>query len=278
MKVSVITPSFRSSEWLKLCIPSIADQDVPHEHIVQDSCSDDGTGDWLPNDTRVQSYFEKDSGMYDAVNRGLKKATGDILCYLNCDEQYLPGTLNKVCEWFEKNPTKEVLFGAAIVIGSSGEYLCDRQILKPGKYHTLVSNNLSIFTSSTFFRRSVIEKRGLFFNSQLKDVGDADWVLRLLKNNVSIGVTNQFLSAFTDTGENMNIRQNALDEKAAMYRSAPEWAKAGKSAILGLYRLKRLFNGAYFPKPHSYAIYTKASPDRRQKFEVTEPTFRWAGR
>ena len=54
VKFSIITPSFRNSAWLKLCIASVADQKgVQLEHIVQDSCSDDGTSEWLPNDPRV---------------------------------------------------------------------------------------------------------------------------------------------------------------------------------------------------------------------------------
>ncbi|MEO6054895.1 MAG: glycosyltransferase [Chthoniobacterales bacterium] len=278
MKVSVITPSFRGSDWLKLCIASVADQNVEHEHIVQDACSDDGTRDWLPQDSRVKAYIEKDKGMYDAVNRGLQKATGDILCYLNCDEQYLPGTLQRVLEWFERNPDKEVLFGDAIVVGNEGEYLCDRRVLRPGRYHTMVGNNLSIFTSSTFYRRSLIEKRKLLFNPEMKVVGDGEWILRLLEQGVSMGTQRSFFSVFTDTGENLSILPEALRERAELYQTDPAWAKYGSPLVLAFYRLRRLLNGAYSPQPHSYAIYTKASPDSRQTFEVTKPTFRWIGR
>ena len=63
MKFSIITPSFRSSAWLKLCIASVADQQgAEFEHLVQDSCSDDGTQDWLPHDPRVKAFIEKDAG------------------------------------------------------------------------------------------------------------------------------------------------------------------------------------------------------------------------
>lgn len=73
---SIVTPSFRNSKWLKLCIASVADQDgVTLEHIVQDAGSDDGTLDWLPQDERVQVHVEKDNGMYDAVNRGFRRST-----------------------------------------------------------------------------------------------------------------------------------------------------------------------------------------------------------
>ena len=66
-------------------------------------------GFWLPNDPRVKAFIEKDSGMYDAVNRGYRRASGDILAYLNCDEQYLPGALKTVREFFETHPQVEVL-------------------------------------------------------------------------------------------------------------------------------------------------------------------------
>src|SRR5262245_26014793 len=97
MDLSVVTPSFRNSQWLKLCVASVADQmNVQLEHIIQDSMSDDGTLNWLPQDKRVKAYIEKDEGMYDAVNRGYRRASGQVLSYINCDEQYLPGALLKV--------------------------------------------------------------------------------------------------------------------------------------------------------------------------------------
>ena len=74
VRVSIITPSFRNSDWFKLCVASVADQGVDAEHIVQDAGSDDGTLDWLLRDQRVQTFVEKDAGMYDAINRGLRRA------------------------------------------------------------------------------------------------------------------------------------------------------------------------------------------------------------
>ena len=80
VRVSIVTPSFRGAQWLPLCIASVADQEgVAVEHIVQDSCSDDGTQEILAREPRVRAFIEKDRGMYDAVNRGLTRATGDVL-------------------------------------------------------------------------------------------------------------------------------------------------------------------------------------------------------
>ena len=122
MKFSVITPSFRQSDWLRLCIASVADQrGIEIEHIVQDACSDDGTQDWLPYDTRIRAFIEKDQGMYDAVNRGYDRASGDILAYLNCDEQYLPGALADLCVFFKRNPGVEVALAGTIVTDANGQ-------------------------------------------------------------------------------------------------------------------------------------------------------------
>src|SRR4029450_671286 len=103
MRFSIITPSFNPSPWLPLCIASVADQGVDVEHIVQDAGSTDGTLDWLTRDTRGSAFIERDSGMYDGVNRGLRRAEGDILSYLNCDEQYLPGCLQTVESFFRSH-------------------------------------------------------------------------------------------------------------------------------------------------------------------------------
>src|SRR6266852_6172722 len=82
LRFSIITPSFLGRQWLPLCIASVADQQgVEVEHIVQDSCSGDGTEELLKNYSSVTAYVEKDEGMYDAVNRGFSRSTGEILAY-----------------------------------------------------------------------------------------------------------------------------------------------------------------------------------------------------
>src|SRR3954467_9436411 len=134
MNFSIITPSFRNSSWLKLCVASVADQSgVTFEHIVQDSCSEDETKNWLPSDPRVKAFIEKDAGMYDAVNRGWRRATGEILAYLNCDEQYLPGALQAVHDFFQQHPQTDVLFADTLVLDKDGRFICCRKSLVPRK-------------------------------------------------------------------------------------------------------------------------------------------------
>lgn len=276
MRFSIITPSFRSSAWLKLCIASIADQGVDLEHIVQDSLSDDGTLDWLMSDRRVKAFPEKDAGMYDAVNRGLKRSSGELLAYLNCDEQYLPGTLQAVDDYFKSHPNVDVVFADSLVVGAKGEFICYRKVQVPNKYHTLVSH-LQTFTCSTFFRRKVIDQ-GLYFNAQWRDVGDADWVLRLIEARVRLGVLRRFTSSFTDTGVNMNMSANAKREEKVMRSAAPAWARKMQLALVWQHRLRRFFGGIYRQAPFDYEIYTLESPQQRVRFHVEHPTFVWKAR
>jgi glycosyltransferase involved in cell wall biosynthesis len=275
MQVSIITPSFRNSNWLKLCIASVADQGVALEHIVQDSCSDDGTQDWLPHDTRVKAYIEKDAGMYDAVNRGLRRAKGNICAYLNCDEQYLPGALSTVIEFFDQHPDVDVLFADAVIVGPAGEFLCHRKATVPGRYHSWVSGDLAILTCSTFFRRQVIEQHDLLFNPRLKAIGDGVWVMRLLDHQVTMAVLRQFTSSFTETGLNMATKASAIRERKELFDTAPAWARASRSLIIWLYRFRKLLAGCYRQKPFRYEIYTESSPSTRVSFQVQHPTTRW---
>ena len=274
MRFSVITPSFNPSPWLPLCIASVADQGVELEHIVQDAGSTDGTLDWLRDDTRVSAFVERDSGMYDAVNRGLRRAKGDVLSYLNCDEQYLPGCLPRVEAFFRANPAVDVVFGDFIVVDADLQYLFHRKVQVPLKHHTWVSH-LSVFTCATFFRRRILDEHGLFFDARLRDVGDAEWMVRLLKQRLRMAVLREFTSAFTVTGENMMTKPNAVRERRELEASAPFAARALKPLIVSHHRLRRLAGGIYSQRPFSYGIYTKQSPAARQVFDVLHPRFRW---
>lgn len=277
MRFSIVTPSFRSGNWLRLCIPSVADQgaEVLREHIVQDAGSDDGTLDWLPHDRRVTAVVEKDKGMYDAVNRGYRRASGEFLAYLNCDEQYLPGALARVAACFDANPDAAVVLADTLVVNPDGSYLCHRKAIRPGRLHTLVGSTLSFFTSSLFLRRSTVHQHGLWFDDRYRDQGDAAWALRLIQSGLRAVVLREFTSVFTETGDNMNLKPNAIREKAELVASAPAIARRARPVIEAVYRVRRWWGGAYRCAPHDYQIFTQASPDRRQRFHVEHPTYKW---
>jgi hypothetical protein len=88
-----------------------------------------------------------------------------------------------------------------------------------------------------------------------------------------------FTTAFTDTGENMNLKPNAVREKAELYADAPALARALRPVVVLHHRLRRLLAGHYFAPPFTYSIYTATSPAARVSFPVDRPTgvFRAAG-
>ena len=270
---SIVTPSHCRSAWLRLCIASVADQGVEVEHIVQDAESDDGTLDWLRRDPRVKVFVEKDQGMYDGVNRGLRRAGRDILAYLNCDEQYLPGALAAVARFFEQHPEIDVLCGDVVMVDTEGRYLYHRKMQTPLKYHTWTCH-LSTLSCAMFFRRRVVSDYGLLFDPRLRDVGDGEWMVRLLRRGLRMAALGQFTSVFTRTGANMSIGPNARRENWELYLSTPFWARQLKPLFILQHRLRRWAGGMYRQKPFAYEIFTQPSPAHRQRFEVSHPTFR----
>lgn len=270
MLTSIITPSFRSGQWLKLCIASVADQAMPSEHIVQDAGSDDGTLDWLARDARVKAFVEKDSGMYDAINRGLRRAKGELLAWLNCDEQYLPGALKTAVDFFEQHPDIDVLFGDVVMVDPQGNYLSHRKMQTPLKYHTWTCH-LSTLSCAMFFRRRVVFDYGFWLDPIRRDAGDGEWMVRLLRHGVKMAALGQFTSVFTQTGANMSAGPNALRENRDLRRSAPWSAQQLRPLWVAHHRLRRLLGGMYSQKPFGYDIYTLSHPEHRGHFEVSKP-------
>ena len=277
VKLSIVTPSFRNSDWLKLCVASVADQaGVEVEHIVQDAQSDDGTQEWLARDRRVRAYFEKDQGMYDAVNRGWRRAKGEILAYLNCDEQYLPGALQAVEEFFRLHPQTDVVFADTLVVGKEGEFICYRKSLVPWKNTMWVYN--PVISSSIFIHRRVLDQHGLFFDTQWRALGDKMWTVEMVRRRLNLKVLRRFTSSFADTGENLCLEPNSLREMQRVMAKAPAWVRRCRFPLLQLHRLRALCHGLYWEKSIRYSIYTLASPDRRVEFQVSKPTAVWRGR
>ncbi len=267
---SVITPNFNGGGWLRLCVASVADQGIPHEHIVQDAGSGDGTLDWLSKDLRIRAFVEKDQGMYDAINRGFRRAEGELLAWLNADEQFLPGTLQKITEWFREHPETDVVFGDVIFIREDGTYAGHRKMQVPLLHHTWTCH-LSTLSCGMFFRQRLISDRGFFLDSKWRISGDAEWVMRLLQNRVKMGTLGGFTSVFTLTGGNLSAGANAVREARNLRAAAPAWARWLRPALIAHHRVRRLLGGMYFQKPFSYEIYTLASPGERKRFDVFRP-------
>jgi glycosyltransferase involved in cell wall biosynthesis len=102
MKISVITPSFNSADYIERAIQSVLEQGYDDfEHIIMDNCSTDGTLDIIKKYPHIRWKSEKDNGQSDAMNKGFELSTGEIIVYLNCDDYFLPGAFEAVVPYFE---------------------------------------------------------------------------------------------------------------------------------------------------------------------------------
>lgn len=274
MSFSIITPSFRNSNWLRLCIASVADQaGVTVEHIVQDACSDDGTGDWLPQDNRVKAYIEKDGGMYDAINRGFRRSSGDLLAYLNCDEQYLPGALAGVQEAFASRPDTDILLAHTVAVDAEGRFICCRKSMVP--LGLTAWTFVPTITSSIFIRRRVLEHFNLYFDVRWRAIGDVMWMRDAIRMRLKMSVLQRYTSTFTETGENLGLAPTWFREKELTVRMTPAWARWFRWPLLQAHRVRALLNGLYTEKAFDYSIYTLSSPEKRVNFSVAKPTGIW---
>jgi len=165
------------------------------------------------------------------------------------------------------------VFGDVIMVDSNGHYLYHRKMQAPLKYHTWTCH-LSTLSCATFFRRRIIFDYGFLFDPRLRDVGDGEWMVRLLRHGVPMAALRQFTSVFTRTGTNMSVGPNARRENRELFQSAPFWARKLEPFFILQHRLRRLIGGMYSQKPFSYEIFTLANPLRRERQDVSRPISR----
>ena len=296
---TIITPSFKQLDYLACCIASVADQEgVSVEHIVQDAGSPGIEkfaekmgkhllgkygGERVTNleasellhlrTTRgytLRIFKEKDSGMYDAVNNGLKKGTGKVCAYLNCDEQYLLGGLESVKAGLEKNGGWEVLYGGFLVVDGRGELITTQRPVKMSWAHVGTSH-LANFTCATFFTREMLERERAYFDTQYKWCGDAVWTMERLKKGTKVGRLDRFTSVFVEAGSNQGIEREGLTEAKRIRDGLPKWVRRISALWKLWHRIRKLLCGGYFPQRVSYDIFTKMELEKRRHFPA-----RWA--
>jgi glycosyltransferase involved in cell wall biosynthesis len=159
---SVVTPSWNQGAWIGGCIESVLAQGVTDfEHLVLDNCSTDETEEVLRGYSNLQVIREPDRGQSHALNKGFQKAQGEIICWLNADDQYLPGAFEVVRKAFEKSDV-------AVVFGDCEEDFCDGKPPRLRKARWTRREDLLVWWEkrtdllqpAVFFRRSVLDEAG----------------------------------------------------------------------------------------------------------------------
>jgi len=159
--VSIITPSYNQAAYLEQTIQSVLGQDYPRiEYMVIDGSSTDNSVEIIKRYADRLAYWvsEKDRGQAEAINKGLVRAKGEILAWLNSDDYYLPDTISAVVKCFEENPDVVMAYGDMLAVDGNG------QTINVLKYKQLSLEDLLCFQiigqPSVFFRRSAFERTG----------------------------------------------------------------------------------------------------------------------
>ena len=186
-KVSIITPSLNQSQFIERTILSVLSQDYPNiEYIVIDGGSTDGTIDILKKYQDCLMWkSEPDKGQSDAINKGFKMATGEILAWLNSDDTYKAGAINTAVEYLVKHPRVDLVYGNGNLIDEQdnliGEFKSSTIDLRACLYH----GQICVFQPSVFFRKDVFEKIGAL-DEKLHITMDIDYWIRITKQGLTM--------------------------------------------------------------------------------------------
>jgi glycosyltransferase involved in cell wall biosynthesis len=193
--VSIITPSLNRADMIVQAIESVLKQDYsPIEHILIDGGSKDGTLDLLTQFPHLKVVSEPDNGHFDALNKGLKMAQGEIIGILNTDDLYPQNILKEVVLHFE-DPEVEALAGRATVFraGKDGSVENGSEITSLGLEDLLERTILGTpAINAWFFRRSIFKRIGVF-DTTYRIVADREFMIRLALAGVVYARTDTLL-------------------------------------------------------------------------------------
>lgn len=188
--ISIVTPSYNQAKFIRATIDSVLSQNYPNlEYIVIDGGSSDQTVKILQSyGTKIRWISEKDAGQADAINKGLRLAEGDVLAYLNSDDIYLPGALNRVGEYYACTKA-DWITGDCVVMDEKGKLSKNNWLISGYKRFlmalysplTLRIADSMLPQPSTFWSRRAYKHIGEF-NSRYRYVMDYDYWLRMAKH------------------------------------------------------------------------------------------------
>lgn len=210
-KISIITVVFNDRDHIEKTILSVKNQSYKNiQHLIVDGNSTDGTLDIISGYTeQLEVISEPDEGLYDAMNKGLKLATGDYVWFLNSGDQvYDNETVEKMVEGLENLP--HIIYGGTMIIDENQNEIGDRR-LKPPKHLTWKSFRQGMVVC----HQSILVKREIapMYNLDYKISSDIDWVIRAAKNAPDIHYSHRVLSRFLEGGISGNNIKKGLKER-----------------------------------------------------------------
>lgn len=194
--LSIITPCLNRAMFVENAIRSVIDQDYPYiEHLVIDGGSTDGTLEILSKYPHLQVISEPDQGMYDAINKGVSLARGEIISFLNTDDFYEPRVLKSVIKMFKSKPNADAVSGAAEIFctDEQGEYKLVKIHKSPNKNDLLIrlTEGIPIF-NAWFFRANVFDDIGNL-NIEYKYSSDRELLIRFYLKGMELISLNEIV-------------------------------------------------------------------------------------
>ena len=181
VKLTIVTPSFNQAGFLERTLRSVLDQGYENlEYIVVDGGSTDGSVEILERygDRLAWWVSERDEGQTDALNKGLRRATGDVIAYINSDDYYLPGAFEAAIGGLEDSDALWVVGTARFVDAKDRlSHLWEPQLPRRGRHWWLL-DPWGVPQAATFWRREAFDHYGLF-RQDMHYVFDTEFGLRL---------------------------------------------------------------------------------------------------
>ncbi len=260
MKISIVTPSWNQARYLKAAIESVAQQSYKNfDHLIFDNCSGDGTADVLKDYPHLWTVVEPDKGQSDALNKGFKAASGDIIGWLNADDLYLPGCFQTVVDFFKAHPECDVVYGNYRLIDGDGKLLSKRKELPFDLFMLKYLHILCIPSTTVFFRRRVFDERN-FLDIEYHYSMDYEFFLRLALKGYKFCHIDAFLADFRTYADSKSQKQTLKQKQElesallkydqGLARLQDPVRKVVRQGLMAAARLKRyvlkFIHGAYF--------------------------------
>lgn len=188
-KITVVTPSYNQGAYLEDTIVSILDQRYPNlEYIIIDGGSTDNSVEIIEKYKDRLAYWvsEPDKGLYDGVQKGFERSTGEIMCWINSDDMHHRKSLITVADLFNSFPDISWLMGCNTFYDEHGRmFIHDPDMFydRWSKWRMYDFKGKFIQQESVFWRRSLWEKAGGYIDRNLSLAGDADLWLRFFRHD-----------------------------------------------------------------------------------------------
>jgi glycosyltransferase involved in cell wall biosynthesis len=181
--VSIVTPSYNTGKYIRDTIESVLSQGYPNfEHIIYDGGSTDETIDILKEYPHLIWFSESDRGQSHAINKGLNKAKGDIIGWLNSDDTYNSGTIKTAVEYFNNHPEIDLIHTDCNIIDKTNNFIRSCQASEFDLNKLLFSNNIQQMT--VFLMKNVFDKIGAMDEDLHYTMDRELWLRIILKKNM----------------------------------------------------------------------------------------------